>query len=122
MTDQGDVIDGSGARRAYRHLSVDGWDGGPDPDAIRRLVDADSESTPFDVRTADPGDEVAPATHRGLEVEDLLLVLSGELRIELAEETLCVGPNEVLLVPPEPSARPVAVGDAPCRFLTLGTA
>ncbi|WP_277553365.1 cupin domain-containing protein [Halobaculum limi] len=122
MSDQGDGIEGSGATRSYRHVSVDGWDGGPEPEAIQRLTDGDDETTPFDVRSVDPGDAVAPATHRGLEVEDLLLVLSGELRIETGDETLRVRPNEVVLVPPEPPARPVVAGDEPCRFLALGTA
>lgn len=120
MPDQGDGIEGSGETRSYRHVTVDGWDGGPNPEAIRRLVD--DEATPFDVRSVDPGDAVAPATHRGLEVEDLLLVLSGELHIETGAQTLRIKPNEVVLVPPEPPARPVAAGDEPCRFLALGTA
>ncbi|MFC7136602.1 cupin domain-containing protein [Halobaculum litoreum] len=108
--------------RTYRRLSVADDGAGPAPERVERLLAEAAGDAPVDaaVREVAPGDSLAPATHRGTPVERLLFVLAGELRLPDDGASLRVGANEAVVVPPEPPAPPVAVGDEPCRYLAFG--
>ncbi|MFC7069342.1 cupin domain-containing protein [Halobaculum lipolyticum] len=115
-------MDGAGGDAAYRRLDVDGWGDGPDPDRVKRVLDAALGTAPyeFDLREVAPGERLPEPGDRPTGARELVFVLAGALSVEVDEETRRVGPNEAVLVPPDASPRPVAAGDDPCRFLALG--
>ncbi|MDR7544087.1 MAG: cupin domain-containing protein [Armatimonadota bacterium] len=94
------------------------WDAIPPEDArpglpLRRLAGRAMTAT---LVTLHPGVTVAPQQHQE---EQLVHMLSGQLRLQVGNEARTVGPGDVVLIPPQVPHTGEALGEGPATYLEV---
>jgi uncharacterized cupin superfamily protein len=99
---------------AYHVVDFDAIEPHPEHECDRRTLQAalDLEHVGMSIYTAEPGEQIPQEYHYHDTQEELLYVISGEMRVETPDGELTVGANEVFVAEPNAAHRAFNAADA----------